>query len=146
MTGMRAGGIMAAETISTTLSLILSKNISAAAVNLSPVENVLPDFASEMLSEFTDYIWKMAEENLLSGLQEQDLEVMSAEVNDSMDFSYSAIPNELSADLDSGMLVIDEQGERMQTIYEGDEFVSMISGASSINIGNETALSSSAYS
>jgi hypothetical protein len=146
MTGMRAGGIMAAETISTTLSLVLSKNISAAAVNLSPVENVLPDFASEMLSEFTDYIWKMAEENLLSGLQEQDLEVMSAEVNDSMDFSYSAIPNELSADLDSGMLVIDEQGERMQTIYEGDEFVSMISGASSINIGSETALSSSAYS
>lgn len=140
--GMRGLGVMAAETLSTVMSLSLSKRL--AKKSSAPREEPTGNIIGQMLDQITTYVWQAAEEALLR-LTDPDVEVLDTDINDSMDFEYSAAPSELSADLESGMVVVDDKGREMQT-EDGSDFASMISGASSVEIGGSIAASAGTYS
>ena len=71
-------------------------------------------------------MWLNSEDALLAMLQE-DIEVMDTEYNDNIDFMSSAVPTEIEWDLESGLVVLDEDGNSIHTDVGDVDMYSMMS-------------------
>ena len=108
---------IAAETISTVAALSLARG----AVKAKTPEGLdVPDRIGDMLKEFSTEVWKnvqIAQERLL----DPKYEVIDTDYNNSYDFELSAIPDELSRDIDDGWVVLDEEGGRLEATFSSSD-------------------------
>jgi hypothetical protein len=138
MSSVRAGGTAVAEVISTVLALSISRNLAGA--ELSHGMGAYPDATERAMSEVATYVWQMAEQALLS-LYDRAVEVMDTDENQAMDFNPEAAPSELEADLQTGMVVVDETGEDITEDFSGggQDWAGIYGGASVIDQGSAFA-------
>ena len=77
----------------------------------------MPDRIGDILKNVTEQIWQMVEQVQLSLLDPQ-YEVMDTAENQNLDFEVSAIPSELEQNIESGLVVIDDDNNPLPTEFE----------------------------
>lgn len=129
----RAGNAMAtvaAEALSTVVSLGVSR---AATNQKTRAQEFVPDRIGDMLRNVSEQIWQMVEQAQLA-MFDQNYEVLDTTENQNIDFEVSAIPSQFEQDVESGLTVLDEDGNPLPTEFENtaSEQATIQSGISSV--------------
>jgi hypothetical protein len=131
MSAGRAAATVGAEILSTVFSQGLSRTLTGG--RASAEGGYVVDPITRLVKQYAEQIWQMveeAQEAMLDGTQE----VMDTDENQNIDFEVSAFPGVFEWDVESGVIVLDqdsnpiamelessstEQVETLQTVYSG---------------------------
>jgi len=105
---------VAAEALSTVLSLGISRAVTK---QQTRGEEFVPDRIGDILKNVTEQIWQMVEQAQLA-MSDPNYEVLDTTENQSMNFEVSAVPSQFEQDIQSGLIVLDEEGNQIATEFE----------------------------
>lgn len=105
---------VAAETFGTVVSLGMSRSMVK---QKTRAQEFVPDRIGDILQNVTEQIWQMVEQAQLA-MNDPEYEVMDHSANQQVDFEVSAVPSQFEQDVETGLIILDEDMNPIATELE----------------------------